>query len=216
MRGPIEGYSTDEAAPCLYARVVGPNQDERVHVPVYVDDGKICSDDSPAAKSEHARLKASLCGRFQIQFKEGLNPEHTLFLAKNVHRRSITCTSISGRTYIEKVAARYLDAKLDTYPKAWRVTPADKTLEQMYASAIRQQPEPDKKAQEELRARVGAIGYIVPQRPDVAYPWNLLASCIIVWHQMTSSRLRTGCWCTYSQLRNCPSLTHEARRGPTG
>lgn len=179
MRGPIECYSSDEASPCLYARVVGPNQDERVHVPVYVDDGKICSDDSPAAKAEHTRLKASLCGRFQIQFKEGLNPEHTVFLAKNIHRRSNTCTSICGRTYIEKIATRYLGAALDTYPKAWRVMPADKTLEQLYASAVRQRPEPDKSAQVDLRARVGAIGYIVPQRPDVAYPWNILSSCIV-------------------------------------
>lgn len=180
MRGPVEGYATDEAAPCLYARVVGPNLDERVHVPVYVDDGKICSDSSPAATAEHTRLKTSLCSRFQIQFKEGLNPEHTLFLAKNVHRRSATCTSISGRTYIEKIAARYLDAKMDTYPKAWKVMPADKTLEQLFISATRQRPEPDKNAQAELRARVGAIGYIVPQRPDVAYPWNILASCIVM------------------------------------
>lgn len=179
MRGDIEGYATDEATPCVYVKAVGPNCDERVHVPLYVDDGKICSDDTPAAKAEHARLKTSLSGRFQIEFKDGLNPEHTLFLAKNVHRRSASCTSICGRTYIEKICARYLGAKLDTYPKAWRVMPADKTLEQLHLTAVRQRQQPDPKAQVELRARVGAIGYIVPQRPDIAYPWNVLSSCII-------------------------------------
>lgn len=179
MRGVVEGYVTDEAAPCLYAKTVGPNGDERVHVPLYVDDGKICSDDTPAARAEHVRLKTSLCGRFQIEFKEGLNPEHTLFLAKNVHRRSAFCTSICGRTYIEKIAARYLDSKFDTYPKAWRIMPADKTLDQLFVAAVRQRQQPDPRAQVELRARVGAIGYIVPQRPDIAYPWNILSSSII-------------------------------------
>lgn len=57
--------------------------------------------------------------------------------------------------------------------------PADKTLEQLFSAAVRQRQQPEKRAQEELRARVGAIGYIVPQRPDIAYPWNILSSCII-------------------------------------
>ena len=101
------GMTRDETEPCIYDRRVGLNGDEHVNMDLYVDDGKIYSDPTPAGRAEKERIKAMLSKRFDIKFQES-NQSDTHLLSANIHRYDHNHTSISMQTYIEKAVRDHL------------------------------------------------------------------------------------------------------------
>ena len=173
-----EGISPIEQAPSLFAKCCGPNCSDRIHMPVHTDDLKIFSDDTPAAKAEHERLRKSMSTRFKMEWKFGVNPAESMFLSKNVKRVSKTCTQIGLQTYIKKHVPLTLPKPVDSYPSSWRTLAADKELQKAFDKAERQRVEPNEETKKKLRSFVGIWIYITSYFPEICYPIHLGARAV--------------------------------------
>ena len=86
-------------------------------------------------------------------------------------------TTLSSRAYIERIAAKYLDRPLESYPKY--TTPADPKLAAFYQRAVDQRADVDPELVRPYSQMVGALIYSMPaSRVDCAYAIGMCARCL--------------------------------------
>ena len=168
--------SRGDAEPCIYDRAVGDNDDERVNMSLYVDDGKLYIDPTEAARAEGERIRKKIESRWNIKFQE-TNQKETYMLSANILRHSSSHTSIGMRTYLEKAASEHLPKSLESYPASWTNNPCDKNMVRDYEAALSKTdmitgPEADR-----YGTIVGVLQFACSFRPDISYPVGVGGRC---------------------------------------
>jgi hypothetical protein len=173
---PAYNYSCCHAEPSLFCKRVGDENDELVCTPVYVDDGKFFNDPTPAARAQAKMTKEQIKRDFKIDFGD-LNPQRSFVLNSNMRRYDARHTSLSKESYITNRLVKHLPSPVESYPKVWREMPHDKHIAEDYEKALAQKAK-DKTLIDTFGTVVGAIGYAVDGRPDIATGVGILQQCL--------------------------------------
>ena len=144
-----------DARPALRpGRLALNGEDSRVTMPLYVDDGRLYWDPTPAACEAVSADKLRLKNRFGIEFGED-DPASDYFLGANRQssRRDGSKSSVSS--HIDLMVKRYLpDADVSKFPAAWSYTPADESLTPLWESMSSNRPRRISRPQATLRLAV--------------------------------------------------------------
>jgi len=174
------GFDRCPHDPCVYSRTVGSDED-RVTMPIYVDDGRLIWDPTPAARTAAKEDIAKLTGRFDIKFGDE-DPIDDYFLGANrtsCHKRDVI--TIRATSYIDAMVERYLNGSLTAskeQPSSWSHVPADDALVHAYETAIATRTPADARLYADYNSLVGSLRHAVKYRPEISAAMDLLGCCL--------------------------------------
>ena len=171
------GFGRCPQEPCVYSKALS-GDDSRVTMPLYVDDGRLYWDPTPAACEAVSADKLRLTERFGIEFGED-DPASDYFLGANRQSSRRDGSKSSATSYIDLMLKRYLpDTDISKFPASWSYTPADESLTPLWESMSSNRPD----ASADLRLRYGslfgALLHATKYRPEIMAPLGLLGSCL--------------------------------------
>jgi hypothetical protein len=170
------GMTRCDADPGIYSKRAGKDGRENVTMNLYVDDGKLYSDPTPAGKAERDHIRDKLTKRFKVKFQEE-NQRDTHLLSANICRHSPAWSSVGLRTYIERQAKEHLPKPLDSYPVSWGNNPCSKQLLVDYEAALNKTEVLTGTEAERFGTLVGVLQFATLYRCDVSYPVGVGGRC---------------------------------------
>jgi hypothetical protein len=170
------GMTRCDADPGIYSKRAGKDGRENVTMNLYVDDGKLYSDPTPAGKAERDHIRDKLTKRFKVKFQEE-NQRDTHLLSANIFRHSPAWSSVGLRTYIERQAKEHLPKPLDSYPVSWGNNPCSKQLLVDYEAALNKTEVLTGTEAERFGTLVGVLQFATLYRCDVSYPVGVGGRC---------------------------------------
>ena len=162
--------------PCVFSAGFGKHGRDRVTNCLYVDDGRICSDPSPAGVDAHAKVKAKL-NEFQIKFGT-VNQTDDMFLGSNRKVASPGTCKVYAETYIDLQIKRYAKGDISGYPASWSHTPADETLVNAFEAASLARARAPLELEKRYMSLFGALLHASKFRPEICACLGMLGTCL--------------------------------------
>jgi hypothetical protein len=167
--------------PCVYSKSMGADRGEDVLTgPLYVDDGRLYYDHTPAAIAAADDARKKLTERFGIEFGE-TDPTSSFFLGANRIADGRSKCSVRGTSYIDKMIDRYADGDVSIskrFPAHWSYLPSDDSLTKAWDTAVATRPNAPEELVKRYQSLFGALLYVVKFRPEVSATLQLCGTCL--------------------------------------
>ena len=163
--------------PYIYSRGFGPNETERVTLPLYVDDGRIYCDPTPVARKMRDAVRDKLTSKYEVRCGE-INPKNDMFLGANREEIAPGVIKVHAESYIRRMEERFLPDGDSKYPAFWSYTPADESLVRAYEEAVSKRTPASVELTKRYQCLFGALLHVVKFRVEVAAPLGLSGTCL--------------------------------------